>query len=92
MELIRKYNSSNRKLWSTKEKKYLTLQDIVDRVLERKDFRVLAGNGKVTKENDITAQTVKSALYHKIDMKLEDSKWLIRHLSGKEYYKKELQK
>lgn len=84
-EIIRKYNSSNRKLWSTKESRYLTLQDIVDRVNDRVDFKVLAGNGRNTKDNDITAQVVKSALYHRINMKLEDTKWLIRHLSGREY-------
>lgn len=80
MEIIRKYQSSNRKYWSTKEHKYITLQDIIDRIVNKKQFKVLGGNGKNTKDNDITTKTVKSAFYHRVDMSLKDYKWLIRHL------------
>lgn len=58
MELIKKY--SNRKMYSSKTKSYLTLTDLVKKVQKAEKFVVMDNK---TKE-DITSKTLKACLAH----------------------------
>lgn len=56
MNLIKKY--TNRKLYSTKDSTYITLQDIADLVLYEEEFQVVDN----TNGADITIDTIRAAV------------------------------
>lgn len=68
MHIIKKY--ANRKLYSTKESTYVTLQDIADLITLEEEFQVVDN----TTKTDVTFETVKSVVaelfLEKLDMEL----------------------
>lgn len=71
VEVIKKYN--NRKLYSTKLSKYVTLNYILDLVKTSQKFQVIESSTK----KDITAITVKNSL-KTMPLNLDDLNHLIR--------------